>query len=111
MMSDAAEAAIACIRVGLSALDDHKSQPERSLIYSALAAHIRNASPMSLVSLPDLVPSDDALIDLGAGALVRLRVLDGKLNMYVCESTARDVAVVVGDTAREQLRAALAVVR
>jgi hypothetical protein len=91
-----------------------KTQPsEVAAFYEAVAAHLRSAAPLALVGPAPLVPdgSSDALIDLGAGALVRLRVLDGQLNMYVCEAAQHDVNVVLEERAREQLRAALGVVR
>ncbi len=114
MLSADANAIIIALRDGLSRLDEHKSQPERDLVYQAIAAHMRNASPMAFTGAPpaDLVPTQDALIDLGAGQLVRLRVLDGRLNMYVAEGSGlHDVNVVLDDSKREQLRAALGVVR
>ncbi len=112
MLSAEANAIIIALRDGLSRLDEHKSQPERDLVYQAIASHMRSAAPMAFVGAPaELVPTSDALIDLGAGQLVRLRVLDGRLNMYVCEAASHDVNVVLDDSKREQLRAALGVVR
>ncbi len=97
------------------ALKEHAKQnpSEVAMLYESVASHIRSAAPMAmLVGPPPLIDETDAIIDLGEGSLVRLRVLDGKLNMYVCEPQgAHDVNVVLGETPREQLRAALGVVR
>jgi len=110
MFSDTGAAIVAKLQQALHALDELKSQSERQLIYDAITAHLRNASPMSFAAPPPLIPEKDALIDLGEGRLVRLRILDGQLNMYVCEP-GHDANVVLPEMAREQLRAALGVVR
>jgi hypothetical protein len=89
-----------------------KEQPaEVAALMEAVAAHLRSAAPLSLLAAPELQPSQDALIDLGEGRIVRLRVLDGRLNMYVCEGPAHDASVALSEVAREQLRAALGSVR
>lgn len=111
-LSSPAQAAISTLRSALSKLDDLRSQPEREIVYSALVAHVRSAMPMLLVGAPPLPDgTKDALIDLGEGRLVRLRVLDGALNMYVCETGSHDVNVRLSEAQREQLRAALGAVR
>lgn len=111
MLSAEANAIIVALRDCLSRLDEHKSQPERDLVYQAIAAHMRSAAPMAFAGPADLVPQQDALIDLGSGAMVRLRVLDGKLNLFVCENAQHDANVVLDEPKRELLRAALGVVR
>lgn len=112
-LSPAAQSIITALQRELARLDDHKSQPERAVVYAAVAAHLRSASPMSFTGVPDLVPagSPDALIDLGAGALIRLRILDGKLNLFVCEAAQHDASVTLSEEHRAQLRGALEAVR
>jgi hypothetical protein len=89
-----------------------KSAPsDVSNLYEAIASHLRSAAPMSLVQPPALADGPDLLIDLGAGQVIRVRPIDGRLNLHVFETAQHDAAVVLSETARAQLVAALEVVR
>lgn len=107
-LSDTATRIVAHLQAALAALDDLKSQPERTAIYDVIAAHLRSASPMSFhAPAPVALDTPDLLIDLGAGSLIRLRMIDEKLTLYVGESGAHDAAVTLTDGQRAQLAAAL----
>src|SRR5690242_18225688 len=86
------------------AKEQQKSDPQGVIqVAEAVAAHLRSWQPLVLLGAPPpLTGEQDALIDLGEGQIVRLHILDGKLNMLTVESPARDTNVVIGERARAE---------
>jgi hypothetical protein len=87
-----------------------KAHPhEADRLYESVAGHLRSAAPMTLLGVSDVVePTAEATISLGDGARVEVRMLDGKLNLYVADALQHDADVGLTASQAEQLRRDLA---
>lgn len=111
-LSPSALSIIASFRAAFAALDDHRSQPERDLVYAVVASHLRSAAPMALLGSADtLAPITEARIPLGDGAFVELSAPDGRLSLYLHDSTGSDAAAPMTLAQAHELWAVLARVR
>ncbi len=103
--SDRGRALIRTFQAAFHALIDHKSEAERMAIYDVIASHVRSSAPMALLGHADtLEPLTESMIVLADGAFVELRAVDGKVSLYVMDTTSGDACVSLTAAHVEQLR-------
>lgn len=95
---------IRTFRSAFAALADHRNDLERAHIFDVIAGHLRSSSPMSLGAVDAIEPMQEIIRTLGDGARYELHVIDGRLGLYVYDTTNRDVHVDLTAEQAEQLR-------
>lgn len=79
-------------RAAFAALDDLKDPHEQQQIAEVIAAHLRSSAPLAL-GATTVEPATEIVVTLTDGARVELRVLDGRINLYVHDALEHDADV------------------